>query len=174
MLKNALAVLVVGLLVAGSAYGAPLFSEDFNGTAGANITTIGWNLLTGAAGFTISDTEIATGYGQSATCVSGDWNNAHYEALPGGPVFTADLGPGDDRALEQHRDALDLRSLPLVGPCRLVGDEARRGLHDLGDDPQTVAPQAAPGLGNIHNAVVKLGDPGLDFRGAPTEFNFHL
>ena len=61
MLKNVLGILVVGMLLAVSARGVVLFEEDFAGTVGADLTTIGWTNEEGPDAGTISDTDIGGG-----------------------------------------------------------------------------------------------------------------
>ena len=72
-MKKQVITLLVVMLMATSASAVIIYEEDFTGTAGADITTLGW-VKDGSGSITISDTTIDSG--QSAQYENTDGSEA--------------------------------------------------------------------------------------------------
>ena len=85
----------------------------------------------------------------------------------------ADAAIGLDRAVEQHRQAVDFFALPGVFPGGAIGDEPRGGFKKRVDDAQAIGAQRRAGFGDFDDGVGELGN--FYFRGAPGKFDarFH-
>ena len=81
----------------------------------------------------------------------------------------ADLALGGHRAFEHEDQVVHLLPLPRVGRRVWVGDEARRALEDVADDPQVVGPEGTAGFRDFDDRVGEFGR--LDFGRTPTEFD---
>ena len=79
---------------------------------------------------------------------------------------------GLEGAGEKHLKLLELGSLGLVLPARLVGDETRGGSQDRIDDAEVVCPEGAARLREIDDGVNEFGS--LDLGSAPGELYIGL
>src|SRR6266540_89723 len=68
----------------------------------------------------------------------------------------ADLRLGFERALEHEAHRFDLSPLPPILPRAVIGNEPRRGNHQLIDDPQLVGPEGRAGLGDLDDGIDQL------------------
>ena len=87
--KMEVACVVLAAIIAVPAYATVLFEENFDGTAGQSVATIGWTQTTGS--LNIDSTVIDSGNSAGKTA-DGSSNDIYEKALPGG-AYT--LGAGE-------------------------------------------------------------------------------